>query len=232
MTRDQTIKYLCFFFLIFQADIKVSDGDNIKLDKPKILLGTTNNHKIKEYLDSGMFEKFYIYTLKDFPSIPDIEETGKTVEENSALKAKYYFEKTGIPTISDDTGIFVHALGGFPGIYSARIAGPNKDFRKVKRDIAEKLKDSQDKRVTFSTALTYVDENNIITIQKDVYGTYVYGTLLSNPDLSGYRDAFLPDGAKKTIADMTSKEKKVFSARSKGLLELTDQLIQKGIWKN
>ncbi|MDR0942247.1 MAG: non-canonical purine NTP pyrophosphatase [Holosporales bacterium] len=190
--------------------------------KSNILLGTTNNEKIEEFLNSRILEKARVYTLKDF-SFPDVDETGKTLKENALLKARYYFQQSGMPTISDDSGFFVKALNGFPGIYAARIA-PDKNFEKAKESIAERLKGISDKSMTLSTALAYVDDKESIVIQNDVSGVYSYKTFPSKPDPFGYRDAFLPNGSSKTIADMTPREKIIFSPRSRALTELFDRL--------
>lgn len=194
----------------------------------EILLGTTNKEKISEFLATGGFSNFLVKTFADF-SFNDVEETGTTLKENALLKARYGFIHTGIPTFSDDTGFFVHALNDFPGIFAARIAGKDKNFKKAKESIAEKLKQYTDKSATFSTALAYVDSKETIIVQGDVQGTYVYGVFPSQPDYHGYRDAFLPDGAHKTIADMSVDEKGKYSPRQIALSQLFDQLEAKGV---
>ncbi len=86
----------------------------------KLLLATGNAHKLAEF--RRMFPANEILSPKDLGVLLDVEETGKTFAENAAIKARFLFEKTGVPTIADDSGLCVDALGGFPGVYTARYA--------------------------------------------------------------------------------------------------------------
>ena len=95
----------------------------------KILLATHNRDKEKELQKSLKDTNVEICSLFDFPEIGDIEETGKTLLENSLLKARTVFNITGIPTIADDTGLEVDFLDGAPGVYSARYAGEKVSYQ-------------------------------------------------------------------------------------------------------
>ena len=95
----------------------------------KILLATHNRDKEKELQKSLEDTNVEICSLFDFPEIRDIEETGKTLLENSLLKARTVFNITGIPTIADDTGLEVDFLDGAPGVYSARYAGEKVSYQ-------------------------------------------------------------------------------------------------------
>ena len=89
----------------------------------KIVIATHNRDKLKEIQrEIGGF-KWDIVSLDEFPEITEIIEDGKTLEENALIKAREVFKKTGLPTISDDTGLEVAALDGNPGVYTARYAG-------------------------------------------------------------------------------------------------------------
>lgn len=85
----------------------------------KILIATKNQAKLKEVRDI-LGKRFDLLSLSDFPGAPEVEETGKTFEENSLLKAKAYFEWSGIPSIADDGGLEIDALRGEPGVKSRR----------------------------------------------------------------------------------------------------------------
>ena len=108
----------------------------------KLILATRNQHKIEEIKKilseadeeklarSGdqastniATQKLEILTLRDFPNVPEVEETGKTMKENAILKAKAVYSTTGIPALADDSGLEVDALKGAPGVVSARFAG-------------------------------------------------------------------------------------------------------------
>ena len=93
----------------------------------KIVIATHNEDKLKELLKafSNHINDIQLLSLNDFPEIGEIIEDGKTLEENALIKAKEVFNLTGIPALSDDTGLKVDALNGAPGIYTARYAGKN-----------------------------------------------------------------------------------------------------------
>ncbi|MDR3285643.1 MAG: non-canonical purine NTP pyrophosphatase [Holosporales bacterium] len=194
--------------------------------KFNILLGTTNTKKINEFKAFWNIKNCNIQTLEGL-YFPDVKENGKTYEENALIKARHYFKLTGIPTISDDSGLAINALGGFPGMYCARIAGPNKDFDRAKERVSEHLEGITDKSATFSVALAYVDARIEIVVRGDVYGEYAYKIVkCSNPDHYGWDDAFLPNGSKKTLADLNMKQKEIFSARSVVIKKLIFQLTR------
>ena len=90
----------------------------------EIIIATHNNDKLKELLKAfdNHFSGINLLTLDDFPMIGEIIEDGKTLEENALIKAREVFHLTGIPTLSDDTGLEVKALNNAPGVYSARYA--------------------------------------------------------------------------------------------------------------
>ncbi len=91
---------------------------------PTLLIATTNQNKLREYdaIFAGL--PLELRTLRDLGITDDVEETGATFAENARLKAEYYAQRSGLPALADDSGLEVHALGGEPGIYSARYAGP------------------------------------------------------------------------------------------------------------
>ena len=95
-----------------------------KMGTAKILIASNNPDKIKE-MKAILSDNFEPVSLKDEKIFSDPEETGKTFEENSEIKARFALEKSGLPTIADDSGLYVYALNGEPGVYSARYSGEN-----------------------------------------------------------------------------------------------------------
>lgn len=91
---------------------------------PTLLIATTNQNKLREYAAIFAGLPLELRTLRDLAIDDDVEETGATFAENARLKAEYYAQRSGLPALADDSGLAVHALGGEPGIYSARYAGP------------------------------------------------------------------------------------------------------------
>ena len=92
----------------------------------KLLIATTNPGKLREFKEGFADLGIELLSFKDFPDISDVEETGATFEENAILKAKVGIKHTGIPTIADDGGLEVDALGGKPGVHSHRCIDPNR----------------------------------------------------------------------------------------------------------
>jgi len=109
--------------------------------KKQIILGTHNPNKICEICAILNGLPLEILTMNDFPKITEVEETGKTFVENALLKAREVYRQSGVITLSDDSGLEVDALGGAPGIYSARYAGEAKDSAANNRKLLEELRD-------------------------------------------------------------------------------------------
>jgi XTP/dITP diphosphohydrolase len=184
----------------------------------KILLGTTNYKKIQDFLSYDYFRKFSLITLKNI-HVEEASETEATLVGNALQKAKHYHQKTGFPTLSDDTGLFLHALDGFPGVLSGRIARDRdpQNFTPVKALLAEKLAPYSDKSATFSTALAYVNGRKEYVVQGDVLGRFCFPSQAQNPDNTGYRDVFWPDGANAPLSDLSLEDWQKFSARGRAI---------------
>jgi XTP/dITP diphosphohydrolase len=92
---------------------------------PTLVIATTNQNKLREY--AGIFAglPFDLRSLRDLGIDDDVEETGSTFAENAQLKAEFYTARSGMPVLADDSGLEVHALGGAPGVFSHRYAGPD-----------------------------------------------------------------------------------------------------------
>jgi len=126
--------------------------------KKEILVATHNQAKFKE-ISKMIGQKGYApISLKDLGITKDIPETGKTLAENALLKAQGYFNLTGIPTIADDTGLEVEALGGEPGIYSARYAGIEATDEELLNYLLNKMKavPFEKRKASFTTIIAFV----------------------------------------------------------------------------
>lgn len=143
--------------------------------------------------------------------LPEPEETGTTFEENAALKALAAAHATGLPALADDSGICVEALGGDPGIYSARWAGPDKDFARAMRNIEERLQvlgaTTPARRRGYFVAVLCLAQADGTT---ECWRGEVHGELVWPPRGSagfGYDPMFQPDGHSRTFGEMTAEEK-------------------------
>ena len=175
----------------------------------KLIIATANKHKlseIKSILKDGVKE------IASMPADIEIEENGKTFMENSLIKAKAVYEKTKIPSLADDSGLCINALGGKPGLYSARYGGENLSYKEKMQMILEELKDKKDRTAYFITsAVCILNEKYYIALEGRVDGK-----IIESPkgfEGFGYDPIFMPNGFNITYAEMPAKEKNLISHR-------------------
>ena len=191
-----------------------------------LLFATGNIDKLKQV--ELMIDN--LKSLKDF-DLDDIEvvEDGKSLKENAYKKAKTYFDLAKVPTISDDTGLFVKALDNRPGIYAHRYAGEDATYKDNRDKLLSELKDKDNRDAYFKTIVCYIDENGkdyyfegvlLGTITKEEIGQYEFG----------YDQIFLPKGSDRTLGQMTEKEINKISHRSKAI-ESFVKFYKEHIWK-
>ncbi len=147
------------------------------------------------------------------------EETGHTFAENAALKARTAAEAAKMPALADDSGLAVAALDGAPGIYSARWAGPGKDFAVAMRKVEEAMKGKPDRRAKFVAALALAWPDG----RCDVFEGEVHGTLVWPPRGDkgfGYDPIFVPDGHAITFGEMDPAKKHEMSHRARAFAKL------------
>lgn len=179
----------------------------------EILVATHNVHK-KEEIQQILGSGFIVKSLTDYDIHDEIVEDGKTFEENAEIKAKYCFEKTGIPSIGDDSGLVVEALDGRPGIFSARYAGDH-DFGKNIEKVLDEMKGKEDRKAYFITVLCYYDESGAKFFEGRVYGNLL--TENKGHKGFGYDPIFVPEGDERTFAEMPAEEKNKISHRKRAL---------------
>lgn len=185
-----------------------------------IILATNNTHKQKEF--QSLLSNFKILTLKDINFLEDVEETGVTTKENAEIKARaiFDFEKSkglNFPVISDDSGLFVNALGGEPGVYSARYAGDH-NSQSNRDKVIKNLEGKNDRSAYFECTICYIDEN---TTKFFVGRTYGQITKEEIGDTSfGYDCIFLSDDLHKTFGQSAEEEKDSVSHRGRAVTEL------------
>jgi XTP/dITP diphosphohydrolase len=153
--------------------------------------------------------------------LPEPDETGMTFRDNARIKARAAAEATGLPAFADDSGLVVDALDGEPGIYSARWAGPDKDFRRAMETIEEKLRDraaaTPERRKThFVSALCVAwPDGHLEEFEARVDGALVWPP--RGDKGFGYDPMFLPDGHDRTFGEMPSEEKHGLPPHGRGL---------------
>jgi XTP/dITP diphosphohydrolase len=179
---------------------------------------STNSGKLAEFaLAAGLDAR--IRALPGIEAIRPPEESGKTFEENAVLKAVYYSQCAEEPVFADDSGLEVDALGGAPGVYSARFAGQNAGQAENNNLLLQRLKGKADRRARFVTALALAKAGTLLGTSA---GT-VAGEILEAPrgeNGFGYDPLFLYPPLGRTFAELTGAEKLEVSARGKALRAL------------
>jgi len=183
----------------------------------RVVIATHNPGKLTEMRD--LLAPYGIETISAGElNLPEPDETGTTFAENARIKARAAMPAAGLPAFADDSGLAVAALGGEPGIYSARWAGPDKDFARAMQNIEGKLNllMTTDRRAQFVAALCLAWPDGHL----EEFEARVEGTLVWPPRGTagfGYDPMFLPEGQHRTFGEMTAEEKHGLPPRGKGL---------------
>ena len=177
----------------------------------KLILATNNRNKVAE-LNHLLGDAFEILTLKDIGFDEEIQETGATLHENAQIKSSLIFDRYGLPTLSDDSGLFVAALDGAPGVFSARYAGPNASDQENIDLLLQSLKGKEHRSASFKTVLSFQ-----INRTQHFFEGAVHGTILESPRGTfgfGYDPVFMPLGGERSFAEMDKEAKNQWSHRS------------------
>ncbi len=186
----------------------------------QIVFVTNNQHKLIEIRHLAK-DKFQIQSLQDVDFNYDIPETSPTLEGNALEKARFFYKKTGKNCFADDTGLEVHALGGLPGVNSARFASDH-DYNKNMMHLLELMKDIEDRRARFRTVIALILDGKEFLFEGIVNGHITYEPRGQNG--FGYDPIFVPQGDNRTFAQMTLDEKNLYSHRQKAFSKLIDFL--------
>lgn len=189
----------------------------------KLLVATNNQGKLKEFNEILGELGIQCVSLKDMGISVDVEETGTTFLENALLKAKAIYQIAKIPTISDDSGLMVDALGGEPGVYSARYAGEPSDDDKNMDLLLSKLQGVENRTARFKSVIAAVfSEDNILVSEGECKGIIIDEKRGDNG--FGYDPIFYVEALGKTFAQMTDGEKNSLSHRGNAIRNLKEQL--------
>ena len=191
----------------------------------KLIIATHNSDKEKELrsvLDDCPVE---VMSLEQFSEIGDIKETGSTLYENAKLKADTVNRITNLPCLGDDTGLEVDALGGAPGVYSARYAGDNVSYKDNVIKLLSELRSTPSEKRTarFRTIIFYTDGERELYTQGEIQGIITKSPRGSNG--FGYDPVFYIPELKKTMAELTSIEKNKLSHRGQAMRKIRKLLL-------
>lgn len=175
----------------------------------RLVIATHNDGKLREFRELLMPFGFDLVSAGEL-GLPEPDETGTTFAENARIKAQAASEASGLPALADDSGIAVQALWGAPGIFSARWAGPGKDFgaamQRIEDELHQRNADASGRRAAFIAALCLMwPDGHAEEIEGSLVGQAIWpprGTLGF-----GYDPMFQPDGHERTFGEMNADEK-------------------------
>jgi XTP/dITP diphosphohydrolase len=192
----------------------------------ELIIATRNKKKIEEIKRITEDLDVKILTLDDFPGSPEVEEDGKSFEENAVKKATAVAGYAGIAALADDSGIEVNALNGAPGILSARYAGEGADDRRNVLKLLKDLQGVEERGARFVCCLALAFPDGRVKIFFGFAGGEI-GTEPRGENGFGYDPLFYPKGHDRTFAEMTDEEKDSLSHRGNALKQLRKFLEQK-----
>ena len=189
----------------------------------RMLLCTGNPGKVAE-LRALLPHDIELLSLADAGLPADLPETGDTLEANALQKARFAFERTGLPCIADDTGLEVDALNGTPGVYSARYAGAAKDPAANMARLLGELEGRSDRRARFRTVIAFISWNIEHTVSGEVEGSIIDAP--RGEGGFGYDPIFRPEMSTLTFAEMDAKTKNAISHRGQAVWKLVRWLSE------
>ncbi|MBZ4672837.1 XTP/dITP diphosphatase [Deferribacteraceae bacterium V6Fe1] len=184
----------------------------------KILLATKNKHKVREISDILKSGATVVSAFEELNISDDIKEIGKTFEENACIKALYISKLTDDYVIADDSGLEVYALGGRPGVFSARFAGENATDEENNKKLLKELENIDDRKARYVCAIALAKKGKII----EVFTGELKGEIGVNPKGDngfGYDPIFVLKNGK-TAAEISPEEKNKISHRAKALKKM------------
>ncbi len=187
----------------------------------KILFATNNAHKLSE-VSAVLGPDFELITPREAGVEEEIPEDQPTLEGNALQKARYLKERTGLDCFADDTGLEVVALGGAPGVHSARYATDGHDFKANNRLLLKNLEGITDRRARFRTVIALILNGEEYLFEGIVEGVIAHEE--RGEEGFGYDPLFLPEGADCSFAQMSAEQKNAISHRGRAVRKFADFL--------
>lgn len=187
----------------------------------KLIFATNNRHKLEE-VQAVLGAQYTLVTPGDLGVTEDIPEEQPTLEGNALQKAHYLYDRTGENCFADDTGLEVEALGGAPGVYSARYAGEGKNFADNMALLLKNMETAANRRARFRTVIALILDGKEYLFEGVVSGKII--TAGRGTGGFGYDPVFVPDGYDTTFAEMTAEEKNKISHRGRAVAKLVEFL--------
>lgn len=183
----------------------------------EIIFATNNAHKLSE-VQALLGENFHLLTPRDCGITEDIPETAATLDGNASQKSHYLHERVGKNCFADDTGLEVEALGGEPGVRSARYATDGHDFAANNRLLLKNMEGKENRKARFRTVISLILDG-----EEHLFEGIVEGRIAESEAGCGgfgYDPLFIPDGYDCTFAEMSAEEKNAISHRGRAVQKL------------
>ena len=187
----------------------------------KLVFATNNKHKLQEVRDI-VGDRVEVLSLNDIDCHDDIPESADTLQGNALIKARHIYEKYGLDCFADDTGLEVEALGGAPGVYSARYAGEECDSEANMQKLLQNLTEKDNRSAQFRTVIAL-----IINGEEMLFNGIVKGEIATEKRGDsgfGYDPIFIPEGHSESFAQMSGEMKNSISHRFRATQQLSDYL--------
>ena len=224
----RTIKMIDPYAFVSMGNVQGVYGegfDELKMkklsNKKTIVFATNNAHKLEEVREM-LGEEYDIRSLDDIGCRVDIPETGSTFAENALQKAQFVKKYYGFDCFADDSGLEVDALGGAPGVHSARYATDGHDHAANNAKLLEELKGKTNRKADFRTVIAYVTSSGHEFFEGRVDGRIA--TELRGSEGFGYDPLFVPDGYDQTFAELGSETKNKISHRARAVEQFVKSL--------
>jgi len=187
-----------------------------------LIFATANDHKLAEVNKIVDTSKYNLRNLRDIGILEEIIEDGVTLEENALIKARYVFNRSKLDVFSEDTGLEVAALGGDPGVYTARYGGPQKDAHDNMDLLLENLASHKDRSAQFRACIALIYEGREVLFEGIVKGRIALEK--SGQDGFGYDPIFIPEGYDKSFAELPDEVKLGMSHRTRAIEKMFEFL--------
>ncbi len=190
----------------------------------KLVFATNNRHKLDE-VRAIVGDRVEVLSLNDIECHDEIPETADTLQGNALIKARYIYDKYGLNCFADDTGLEVEALGGEPGVYSARYAGEECSSEANMQKLLHNLTGKSNRNAQFRTVIAL-----IINGEEKLFNGIVKGSITEEKRGDsgfGYDPIFIPEGFSESFAQMSSEQKNSISHRYRATEQLSNYLKEK-----
>lgn len=192
----------------------------------KIILATRNSHKVEELQKMLLGESIEVLSLKDLPGLPEVAEDGETFRENALKKAREICKAAGLPALADDSGLQVDLLGGAPGVYSARFAGPqatDRDNNQKLLGLMQNHPDPEERTARFQSVIAFVTpDGRESVVEGSVEGVLL--TELKGQGGFGYDPLFYVPEYGQTMAQLSMEVKNQISHRGKAFKMIISEI--------